>query len=553
MTDAQPAAVTPAGTDSQDTEPARSSGRTPQARRWRPSGAALLGVVLGLIVTAALSLTALSVYNHNERRLLKLRVHEVDLVLAATAPTIQTPLASAAELADATGGNAAKFSSFMVPFVGPGREFTSVSLWKLGGAKRPVASVGVAPANAANRVATLALRPGSLNVMGELSSPRPSLGFEYNGSSKGYAVYSEDPLPSSRRSSLQGNSAFADLNYAVYLGRAQRPSDLLLTSVKELPFRGLHESDTVPFGSGTFTLVVAPVGSLGGQFFKDLPWIILGVGVLISLAAATMTERLAFGRQRALRLAGELDRVAAENRRMYIEQRDVSMTLQHALLPDTLPEVPGLRVATRYVPAPSGGDVGGDWYDVIAVDSNTVLLVIGDVSGHGLEAATTMALVRHAVLAYVAQDPAPATVLGKLSEFVRGRTHDYFATVLCVLVEVQAHRITLASAGHLPPLLLDGHDARFVSLSADPPIGFPTVAEYHQTSVSVPPGATLVAFTDGLVERRGEVLDVGLERLREIARSGQRAGEDILGRLARDLTSDDHHDDTAMVSIRWQS
>lgn len=519
----------------------------------------LLAFVMGLIVTAALALTSLGVYNRNERRLLKLRVHEVDLVLAATAPTVQTPLASAGELANGTGGDARKFSAFMAPFVGRGREFTSVSLWPLArGAHGPVDIVGVPPAiasepGASHHIMVLARHPGLLNIVNMLSSSSPALGFEYNVAPQGYAVYSENPLPSSRRSSLESNSAFSDLNYAVYLGKAQRPADLLLTSVKTLPFHGLHESESVPFGSGTFTLVVAPAGSLGGQFFKNLPWIIVGVGVLLAFAAALMTERLARGRERAVALAVQLDRVAAENRQMYIEQRDVSQTLQHALLPETLPEVPGLAMATLYVPAPSGGEVGGDWYDVIEVDHERVLLVIGDVSGHGLQAATTMALVRHAMLAYIAQDPDPGSVLEKLSSFVRMRPHDYFATVLCALVEVDAHRLTVASAGHLPPLLLGGEGAEFISLRPDPAIGFPSGGHYRTTTVTVPVGATLVAFTDGLVERRGEVLDVGMERLRTTAVRTEGSGEQLLGTLAHELSSEDHHDDTALLSIQWQS
>ena len=91
-----------------------------------------------------------------------------------------------------------------------------------------------------------------------------------------------------------------------------------------------------------------------------------------------------------------------------------------------------------------------------------------------------------------------------------------------------------------------------MKLNAEPPIGFPHTAVFREATVTVPPGATLVAFTDGLVERRGEVLDEGLDRLREMA-SREQLDEDLLARLARELTSDDHRDDTALVSIQWQS
>ncbi len=114
-------------------ENAASSASSPGSL-WRrqPSRVALAALLTGLIVTGALSLTSAAVYNRNERRLLNLRVREVGLVLAATAPSTQTPLASAAELANATGGSPQKFRAFMAPYVGPGRQFTSVSLWPLG-------------------------------------------------------------------------------------------------------------------------------------------------------------------------------------------------------------------------------------------------------------------------------------------------------------------------------------------------------------------------------------------------------------------------------------
>jgi serine phosphatase RsbU (regulator of sigma subunit) len=546
-------------------EPATLQGAASRARSsrsaWRPSWVAVAALLTGLIVTGALALTSVAVYNRNERRLLNLRVRELSLVLAATAPSIQTPLASAAELADATGGNAQKFRAFIAPYVGLGRQFTSVSLWPLGTSQlAPSTVLGGAPALAsmpdkARQFFTHSARPGVLNLTGFLSSPRPALGFDVSApaGAHGFAVYAEKPLPADRRSTLEKNSAFADLNYALYLGRSERTSDVLVTSLKHLPIKSRRASDIVPFGAGVFTVVVSPNGSLGGVFFERLPWIIAGVGLLLSLAAALMTDRLASRRQRAEQLAGILDRVAAENREMYTEQRSIAQTLQHALLPERLPEFAGLQVGARYVPAASGIDVGGDWYDVVAAGDGQVLVMIGDVSGHGLRAATTMASLRHAALAYAAQDPSPASVLALLSDFVNGGPHDYFATMLCALIDVDAHRLTVASAGHMAPLLIDDTGGRFIEFDANVPIGVARTLPYRQKTFSVAPDTTLLAFTDGLVERRGEVLDVGLARLRDAAVTTALALEDLLSELAQDLTSEGHHDDTAIVGIRWQS
>jgi serine phosphatase RsbU (regulator of sigma subunit) len=526
--------------------------------RSRPSGAALLALGIGLVITAALAVASAVLYHHNERRLLNLRVRELSLVLSGATQSVQTPLASAAALADATKGDPARFRALMTPYVGAGRQFAAVSLWPLGGATlRPSVTLGSAAAPHAPRAASVRSverRPGILNMVGELGEKHPALGFEYAlGKGRGaYAVFAEAPLPANRRSRLEQNSAFSDLDYAVYLGRGQSPRQLILTSVKHPPLKGLTAREVVPFGSGKFTIVVTPRGSLGGSFFHSLPWVIAIFGVVISIAAAMLTERLAQGRKRAEKLAAQLDRLAAENRERYIEQRSIAQTLQQALLPAQMPRLPGLSVNARYVPAQTGGDVGGDWYDVVAVDDRHVLLVIGDVSGHGVEAATTMALVRHATLAYVAEDHRPGTVLSKLSDFVSGNDDDYFATVLCALIDVDEHRLTVASAGHLAPLLLSNGSGEYVGLQAEPPIGFPHSAPFREATMTVPPRATLVAFTDGLVERRGEVLDEGLARLREMAVREHLTNDDLLAKLAQDLTSDDHRDDTALVSIQWQ-
>jgi serine phosphatase RsbU (regulator of sigma subunit) len=394
-------------------------------------------------------------------------------------------------------------------------------------------------------------------VTGILGTADASLGYEFTtpGVKRGFAVYAESPLPKDRRSRLSNNSAFSDLNYALYLGHSRRAGDLLVTNIRRFPISGRQASDVVPFGDSAFTLVITPNGSLGGTFFESLPWIICGGGVLLTLAAALLTDRLAKRRRYAEQLVDVLDRVAAENREMYTEQRSIAQTLQHALLPDELPELSGLEVDARYVPAASGIDVGGDWYDIVDVGGEQVLAMIGDVSGHGLRAATTMAALRHAALAYAAQDHNPGSVLARLSDFVNSDPHEHFATMLCALIDVRAHRLTVASAGHMAPLLIDGagSDGRFVELTANVPIGVARNSPYEEVSVSVPPNTTLIAFTDGLVERRGEIIDTGLARLRTVATSQRLALDDLLTMLAHGLASEDHHDDTAIVGIRWQS
>jgi serine phosphatase RsbU (regulator of sigma subunit) len=531
------------------------------ARAWRPARVAIAAFLVGLAVTGALALTSHAVYDRNEGRLLNLRVRELGLVLTGSVPGIQTPLASAAALANATDGSAQRFRAFIAPYVGPGRQFASASLWPLAAARlAPAAVVGIAPALAslpqrATRFFRHADRSTLLSVTGILAPAEPRLGYEFNtpGVTGGFAVYAESLLPKDRRSRLSRNSAFADLNYALYLGRSRRPRDLLVTSLKTFPIQGRQASEVVPFGDNVFTLVVTPNGALGGTFFQSLPWVIAGLGLLLSLLAGGMTDRLARGRRHAEQLAVVLDRVADENRRLYTEQRSIAQALQQALLPEALPEFSGVQTSARYVPAAAGIDVGGDWYDLAAAGAGCVFLVIGDVSGHGLRAATTMASVRYATLAYAAQGHRPGVVLANLSRFVNDQQPDYFVTVLCALIDVEGHQITLASAGHLAPLLLDGENSRFVEINVGLPVGVAPDSTYDEVTIPVPAKATLVAFTDGLVERRGEILDVGLARLQAAAGKRRLALEELVSALASELASEGHHDDTAILAVRWRS
>jgi serine phosphatase RsbU (regulator of sigma subunit) len=544
-----------------DASPSSGLARERLASRWRPARVALVVLAVGLVVTVALAIAAQALYNHNEDRLLRLRVRELGLVLSGALPSSETPLAAAAALADATGGNAQKFRTFIAISAREGRQFASVSLWPLGQANpKPTVVVGAQPQLAskpaqARAVFSKAEHSSQLSLTGLLNGRHPSIGYAFAtpGVAHGFAVYAENPLPKGRRSRLEGNTGFADLNYALYLGHTQLRSRLLVYDTRHFPITGRRASESVPFGDSAFTLVVTPNASLGGTFFQDLPWLIGVLGILLALTAALMTDRLAHRRRQAEQLAGVLDGIAEQNRAMYAEQRGIAQSLQHALLPEKLPELNGLRASARYVAATSGIDVGGDWYDVVEVDERTVLMLVGDVSGHGLRAATTMASLRYAALAYATSDPTPETILARLSNFANRQQHEYFATVLCVSIDVPDRRITLASAGHLAPLLIDAErEGEFVTVAAGVPIGVNREAPYESVTVTASARSTLIAFTDGLVERRGETLDTGLARLQAAATSETLALDDLVAKLATQVASDSHTDDTAIVAIRWE-
>jgi serine phosphatase RsbU (regulator of sigma subunit) len=226
----------------------------------------------------------------------------------------------------------------------------------------------------------------------------------------------------------------------------------------------------------------------------------------------------------------------------------VAQTLQHALLPGTLPVFAGLELAVRYVPGVDGVDVGGDWYDVIDVGDGKVMLIVGDVSGRGLRAATVMAALRYAIRAYAADGDSPDLILLKLSKLINvGDGH--FATVLCGLVDVAERRITFANAGHPSPLLITGATAELVSTKVGVPVGVEANG-YPTVTVNIPPHAILMAFTDGLFERRGESPDVGLARLRD-ASIGYESLSDLLDGVLHSLTPDGGNDDTAILAVTW--
>jgi serine phosphatase RsbU (regulator of sigma subunit) len=240
------------------------------------------------------------------------------------------------------------------------------------------------------------------------------------------------------------------------------------------------------------------------------------------------------------------------NQRLYQEQRSIAGTLQHALLPE-VPQLVNMQAGARYVAGADDLEVGGDWYDVIPSQSGCCVFVVGDISGQGLSAATTMAELRFAVRAYLAQGDDLATVLTKLRGLLDIETDHQFATVLLGEVDPRAGRIRVVSAGHFWPLVISDGRAEFLSGRVTPPVGVPTSGAPVVVEAQITGPATLLAFTDGAMERRGEDLDTGLERLRTTA-----AGADaqplpeVLDGLMQMATAGGR-DDTVILGLRWTS
>ncbi|MER5710385.1 MULTISPECIES: SpoIIE family protein phosphatase [unclassified Streptomyces] len=209
--------------------------------------------------------------------------------------------------------------------------------------------------------------------------------------------------------------------------------------------------------------------------------------------------------------------VYIDNARLYGREREHVVSLQRALLPRATPVTPGLRVHSEYAPSTAHHGVGGDWYDVMALPGGRTALMVGDVMGHGLPAAATMGRLRAVARTLMTLDMAPERVLARLDLATRDLEDEQVATFLCAVFDPADSTYTLASAGHLPPLFLDGHgSAEFVDVPVGAPLGS-GVIPYDPIRVKVPRDGKLVMYTDGLVKSRRADIDHQLECLRSTA------------------------------------
>jgi sigma-B regulation protein RsbU (phosphoserine phosphatase) len=290
----------------------------------------------------------------------------------------------------------------------------------------------------------------------------------------------------------------------------------------------------VPLLSGDDVLGVLYVGRLSDRSFGDEDMHLLQV-VADRIVGATQTRALAI-------------------------ERAATRLLERSLLPETLPSCPGLAFATRYVPAEEH-TVGGDWYDLFMLPDGQLWIVVGDVAGHGVQAAVVMGRIRSALRAYALLDTSPAHVLDLVDRKVHQFEMGTFATVACAVSSPPYEALTIALAGHLPPVVaVPGQRAAFPDVEASLPVGASRwssgansavlAAARRSTTITLAPGSVAAFYTDGLIERRGECIDVGLERLRDVTTPG--APEHVAADIMRHLVGNTiTTDDIALVVIGW--
>lgn len=245
----------------------------------------------------------------------------------------------------------------------------------------------------------------------------------------------------------------------------------------------------------------------------------------------------------------EATALAAEPLLMYQVERHVALTLQHSFLPQPhrLPDLPGLDVVVRYVPASQETEIGGDFYAALRTDEG-VLAAVGDVVGHSLEAATVMVEIRHALRAYCVDESDPAVLAERLDRMLQRYHPDVTATVCLLVIDPATGRTRIANAGHIPPLIIRDSGSADYAKAAGPLLGV-GLPHPPPTELFLEPTDRLLMITDGLIETRGTDLAASMEQLRAAA-SGALPGLDALCDTLLASFGRDREDDIALLALR---
>jgi serine phosphatase RsbU (regulator of sigma subunit)/anti-sigma regulatory factor (Ser/Thr protein kinase) len=274
---------------------------------------------------------------------------------------------------------------------------------------------------------------------------------------------------------------------------------------------------------------------------------VLGVLHVGSLTPRRFTE----DDTRLLQLAGDRAALAIENARL-TEQRAVTEIMQRALLPEALAQIPGLRFSAKYLPAGSAVRIGGDWYDAFQLPDGRIALIVGDVVGRGVTAASVMGEIRTAMRAYLLEGHDLAGVMSLLNDLLGSLGRSRSATAAIFALDLEAEELTAVSAGHLPALLIrpDG-TPQLMDRVQGLPLGTGPSRRYAAERSPFPPGSALLLYTDGLIERRSEPIDRGLERLVSAAEETFASEELTLAdRLYRALGAGiSPEDDVALLAV----
>jgi serine phosphatase RsbU (regulator of sigma subunit) len=236
--------------------------------------------------------------------------------------------------------------------------------------------------------------------------------------------------------------------------------------------------------------------------------------------------------------------------RRYRRERDISHTLQRSLLPDTLPQLPQIDIVARYRPAAATDDVGGDWYDALLLPDGRLMVTVGDVMGHDLAAAVTMGQIRLLLRARSADSASPAELCTTVNRLMATVGTPKLATMIVAFIDLTNGCASLVNAGHPLPILRTPTHTAPLTVPASLPLGVTATTVYHETGATLPPGSTLLMYTDGLIERRDEPLSVSCDKLRRLVADLDVTALDAAVDILLDAHAANAHDDIAVLALR---
>jgi serine phosphatase RsbU (regulator of sigma subunit) len=515
-------------------------------------------LISGLALFLGLAAGCRVLFDQAEDRLLQQRTNEAGQVLQVGVTGVKAPLDAAAKTAEETDGDPVAFANVMGPVVGTGtgKSYTAAALFRVGDTT-PIASIGdpiVLPSTGDDGVQAMldAANTQPFQVLDLLAVGPRKLGYAAPGAPTGarYVAYAERTLSPDPYVRTRTDQPFAQLNYAIYLGAEPSTDHLLSASVRDLPLEGRIAEKANPFGNNQILLVMTPIGDLGGELFANLWWIVAIGGTLVAAGFAILTRRLLERRDTALELA-------ADNERLYDEQRHIAETLQLGLLPQHFDTPDGVVVAARYWPAGSANLIGGDFYDMFAVADDRWGIAIGDVCGKGIEAAALTGLARHTLRAAARNSASPRDVLLAVHQALHEHQPVTFCTAcfafMSRLDDSGSYRIELCLGGHPQPLLRrpDGSVEPVGTMGMLLGMLEPNLSN---SVIEVAPGDTLVLYTDGLTDAPANKA-VSVEELTALLEAeGDQPIEqlaDSIRALKRGRRPQGSDDDTAILILRF--
>ncbi len=502
-------------------------------------------LVLLLAVTAAVTAVTATVVGNQERKLLVERGNEVNLVLTTSITTVSTDLSVLAR--EASRGGLSQFVQEAQAQLSNSQNPVALALMRPSGqafvavasagpglqAGQELAGVPAVAMKAAAHSSTMV----ATGVYGSGSSR--SVGFA-RGAPGGLVVYRQSILGPIRPPSEAGTAAFSELHVVVYASSRPDASQVLVATTKAVPPRGTVTYVPLVVGSTKWLTGVTAVHPLVGSVASAASWVALAIGVVGSILVFRLLEAMAYRRDSALQ--------ALESEQRFAE------ALQRRLLP-TLPAFEGLEVASSYVAGADRQQVGGDWFDVFDLPSGQVAVAIGDVMGHDVDAAATMAQVRAALRSYAIEGGEPADTMAQMARFVDLFGVSAVVTVIYGILQPPApdgsRHFRWANAGHLPPLLRhpDGK-VEELAMPTSPLLGAPSAGPRLTGEKRLDPNSTVLFYTDGLVEVDGGDLGTNVEHLRAVlGRDDRPTGEELCAAILEAQPSGGRRDDVAILIV----